>query len=213
MPINFTNLSLVKKTIDQHVNSRLLIVSKNQSYNDVKLLINEGFELFGENRVQEAFHKYNELIFNDLKPIELHLIGPLQTNKVKTALSIFDTIQTLDRKKLAKSISDNLNKTKNRRTKNFFIQVNIGNEIQKSGISTYELSGLYDYASELGLNIVGLMCIPPNDLEPEKYFEKMAKIRDGLGKNLKLSMGMSGDYEMALKFGSNIIRVGSKIFK
>ena len=213
MPINFTNLSLVKKTIDQHVNSRLLIVSKNQSYNDVKLLINEGFELFGENRVQEAFQKYNELIVNDLKPIELHLIGPLQTNKVKTALSIFDTIQTLDRKKLAKSISDNLNKTKNLRTKNFFIQVNIGNEIQKSGISTYELSGLYDYASELGLNIVGLMCIPPNDLEPEKYFEKMAKIRDGLGKNLKLSMGMSGDYEIALKFGSNIIRVGSKIFK
>ena len=119
----------------------------------------------------------------------------------------------MDRKKLVKSISDNLNKIQNLRTKNFFIQVNIGNEIQKSGISTFELPGLYDYASELGLNVVGLMCIPPNDLEPEKYFEKMVRIKDRLGKNLKLSMGMSSDYEAALKFGSNIIRVGSKIFK
>lgn len=184
-----------------------MIVTKNRSIEDITDLIQLGQNIFGENRVQEAKKKFNFQNQN----IELHLIGPLQTNKVKDALSIFDVIQSIDRKKLIDIIYGYMNEET--KTKNFFIQVNIGNEPQKSGVSMSDLPIIYDYALKKQLNIKGLMCIPPLDSDPKIFFEKMIVLKNQINPNLILSMGMSNDYQIALECGANMIRVGSLIFK
>lgn len=191
----------------------LLVVSKNRSLNDIlPCILEEKHKLFGENRIQEAQKKFTPEIILKFN-INLHLIGPLQTNKVDTALRLFNTIQTVDRPRLVDEIYKSIQKQKFPIvTKNFFLQVNIGDEPQKSGISVDQLSELYDKCLKFNLNITGLMCIPPANVLSDPYFEKMLILRDGLNPALKLSMGMSGDYEAALKFNSDIVRIGSLLF-
>ena len=193
--------------------ANLLVVSKNRSLNDImSCIIEEKHRLFGENRIQEAEKKFTPDIIANFD-INLHLIGPLQTNKVDKALSLFNTIQTVDRPKLVNEIHKSIQKQKFPIiTKNFYLQVNIGNEPQKSGILVDQLSDLYDKCLKFNLNIMGLMCIPPANVQPDPYFEKMLILRDDLNSELKLSMGMSNDYEVALKFNSDIIRIGSLLF-
>ena len=190
--------------------TKLLIVSKNQSLDDVKILIDKGYKIFGENKVQEAKKKFQEL--DNLFKINLHLIGPLQTNKVKEALHLFNTIQSVDREKLVDEISKFINKKDEIKTKSFYIQINIGSEDQKSGIDKSEFKDFYHYALAKNLNIEGLMCIPPNDTNANEYFREMNQIRKKINPNLKLSMGMSNDYQIALEHQSNLIRIGSLIF-
>ena len=210
MTINLKNLSELSHKLKYFNNSKLLIVTKNQEISDIIHLIKMGYKYFGENKVQEAKIKYLDI--TKQYKIKLDLIGPLQTNKVKTALEIFDTIQTIDREKLVDEITKQKKNLNTIRTKNFYLQINIGEEDQKSGVKLNELNNLYNYSINSGLNIVGLMCIPPNNKTASDYFKKMAEIRNTLNTNLKLSMGMSGDYIDGLKNGSNIIRVGSLIF-
>ena len=207
MTINYENLDKVLLSLDSHINAKLLIVSKNRSVTDINELIDKGFKLFGENRVQEAKSK-----FSNLDGLELHLIGPLQTNKVKDALQLFNVIQSIDRKKLIDEISKSKSKLEHIKTTSYYIQVNIGLEKQKAGIDKLKVADLYEYACKNNLKIDGLMCIPPNTINPEPYFEEMIKIKDTINKNLKLSMGMSNDYLIALKHNSSLIRIGSLIF-
>ena len=190
--------------------AELLIVTKNQNLRDIQSLIRKGFKLFGENRVQEAQKKYKEL--SDLKKINLHLIGPLQTHKVKDALGLFNTIQSIDREKLVNEISKFLKQNKKTKTDSFYIQINIGSEVQKSGVEKLYCQDFYKFARDRNLNIKGLMCIPPNTSYVDEFFFEMNEIRKKINPNLKLSMGMSNDYEIALKHYSNLIRVGSMIF-
>ena len=190
--------------------TKLLIVSKNQSLDDVKILIDKGYKIFGENKVQEAKKKFQEL--DNLFKINLHLIGPLQTNKVKEALHLFNTIQSVDREKLVDEISKFINKKDEIKTKSFYIQINIGSEVQKSGVDKSEFKDFYHYALAKDLNIEGLMCIPPNDTNTNEYFREMNDIRKKINPTLKLSMGMSNDYQIALEHQSNLIRIGSLIF-
>ena len=211
MKINYKNLNQIESDLKQYKNSELLIVTKNQKINEIKELILKGYKLFGENRVQEALNKYSDLDNKD--DIELHLIGPLQTNKVKSALKFFDIIQSIDRLSLVDEITKKIKNLKTVKTRGFYIQVNIGEENQKSGVLKKDLRDLLDYCQKQKLNIIGLMCIPPNILDPSNYFHEMCKIRNEIDKSLKLSMGMSNDYNIALKFGSNNIRIGSKIFQ
>ena len=210
MTINNKNYSKIKSLLTNYKDTKLLIVSKNRSVTDIESLMKDGANLFGENRVQEAKSKFtNDLLKYNFK---LHLIGPLQSNKAEDALTIFDTIQTIDRYKLIDTIAK-LKEKKTFKTKSFYIQINIGEEKQKSGVLLSELENLYNYSLEKNLNIVGLMCIPPLNSDVNFYFNKMLEIKDKLNNKLLLSMGMSGDYETALKCGSNMIRIGSKIFK
>lgn len=213
MTVNFSQLSTIKKNLERiHNTSKLLIVSKNQSQQDIiELLENYNFE-FGENRVQEASKKFNLHLRMKYSNLKLHLIGPLQSNKVKLALKTFDVIQTLDRKKIVDEIANEMKKSNDIRTKSFYIQVNIGEERQKSGALSKELKFLYEYALSLSLSIEGLMCIPPLNGDSSLFFQKLKTLRDSINKNLKLSMGMSSDYIMALKEGSDLIRIGSLIF-
>ena len=190
--------------------TKLLIVSKNQSLDDVKILIDKGYKIFGENKVQEAKKKFQEL--DNLFKINLHLIGPLQTNKVKEALHLFNTIQSVDREKLVDEISKFIKMNDEIKTKSFYIQINIGSEVQKSGVDKSEFKDFYHYALAKDLNIEGLMCIPPNDTNANEYFREMNEIRKKSNPTLKLSMGMSNDYQIALEHQSNLIRIGSLIF-
>ena len=210
MEINYDELNKVSLNVKKYSNASLLLVTKNRPQTLVRSLIDKGYLLFGENRVQEANEKFRDLQDQNLK---LHLIGPLQTNKVKLALSLFDTIQTIDRPKLIKEISKQLKSNNIFKTKNYFIQVNVGDESQKAGVSIDDTLELYDYAISENLNISGLMCIPPFEENPKIYFQKMIDLRDNIKKDLKLSMGMSNDYEIALSLKSNLVRVGSRIFK
>jgi pyridoxal phosphate enzyme (YggS family) len=210
--INYKNLSKIKDLLEEYEDCELLVVTKNQGQNKVLDLLKENHFLFGENRVQEAFMKFEKLKIKYPK-LKLHLIGPLQTNKAKAALNLFDTIQSIDRKKLIDVISSLLKLDHQYETKNFFIQVNIGEEFQKSGVSPEDTKSLYDYAVVRGLKVKGLMCIPPANHKAEIYFQKLFKIKESINKNLKLSMGMSSDYDVAVKEGSNLIRVGSIIFQ
>ena len=171
-------------------------------------LINHGHVDYGENKVQEAVEKWSE-IKNVNKNIKLHLIGRLQTNKVKFAIKLFDYIHSLDSKKLADKISY-YQKDQNIQTK-IFIQVNIGKEDQKSGIQENEIHDFYDYCKSLNLNILGLMCIPPFDQDSTDYFIKMRDLNKKIGLK-ELSMGMSADYLNAIKHGSTFVRIGSEIF-
>ena len=209
MSINYIELNKILNLLTQYQKSELLIVTKNRDQKDIQSLIQKGHNLFGENRVQEAKKKY-ELIKKD--SIKLHLIGPLQTNKVKDALQLFDVIQTLDRPKLIDEIFNYISRNTKVITRDFYIQVNIGNEIQKSGVAPKELKDFYNYAKLKKLNVVGLMCIPPISKLPDSFFTEMLNLKNQINQNLKLSMGMSSDYEVALKTGSDLIRVGSKIF-
>ncbi len=213
MTVNFNNIDKVKSSIQEYnQNSKLLIVTKNQSIEDIKLLIKNNFQLFGENRVQEAKKKYLDLI--NIFNISLHLIGNLQTNKVQDALKLFDVIQSIDRPKIVFEILKNIKKDDTRiRTKEFYIQVNIGNETQKNGVAIEDLDELYRICQKNNLNVIGLMCIPPNDNNSLFYFKKMKILRDSINKDLKMSMGMSKDYQQALIEGSDLIRVGSILFE
>ena len=187
----------------------LVVVTKNQDVDKINSLINLNHIDFGENRVQEATQKWKSLILNNSK-LRLHLIGKLQSNKAKDAFDIFNYIHTLDNAKLAKIFS-NLESTSLKKIK-YFIQVNIADEQQKNGISITETNQFIKYCiQDLKLNIIGLMCIPPMAGDPSQYFKSLAKI--AISNNLKeLSMGMSNDYECAIKNGATFVRIGSKIF-
>ena len=187
----------------------LVVVTKNQDVDKINSLINLNHIDFGENRVQEATQKWKSLILNNSK-LRLHLIGKLQSNKAKDAFDIFNYIHTLDNAKLAEIFS-NLESTSLKKIK-YFIQVNIADEQQKNGISITETNQFIKYCiQDLKLNIIGLMCIPPIVGDPSQYFKSLAKI--AISNNLKeLSMGMSNDYECAIKNGATFVRIGSKIF-
>ena len=187
----------------------LVVVTKNQDVDKINSLINLNHIDFGENRVQEATQKWKSLILNNSK-LRLHLIGKLQSNKAKDAFDIFNYIHTLDNAKLAEIFS-NLESTSLKKIK-YFIQVNIANEQQKNGISITETNQFIKYCiQDLKLNIIGLLCIPPIVGDPSQYFKSLAKI--AISNNLKeLSMGMSNDYECAIKNGATFVRIGSKIF-
>lgn len=208
MPVNYNNLKEINSTISNYDNARLMAVTKNRETYDVKELIKKGVTLFGENRVQEAQKKFHLI---DRQCLELHLIGPLQTNKVKIALQVFNTIQSLDREKLVQEIKKYI-ENEISITSSFYIQVNIGNETQKSGIQPSDLKDFYHFCIDNDLIIEGLMCIPPNDDKAEKYFKKMIALKNIINTDLKLSMGMSNDYKIALVNKSNIVRIGSLLF-
>ncbi len=187
---------------------KIIAVSKTFKLDHIMPLIEYGHIDYGENKVQEALEKWSK-IKEQNKNIKLHLIGRLQTNKVKIAIKLFDYIHSLDSKKLADKIS-NLEIELNLKTK-LFIQVNIGDEKQKSGISRNEVKDFYIYCKSLNLNIIGLMCIPPYNEDSSKYFQDMVELNNKL--NLEeLSMGMSSDYMNALRNNSTFIRIGSSIF-
>ena len=198
---------LIKSKANRDKLPIIIAVSKTFPIENVLPLIEHGHLHYGENKVQEALDKWSDI---KLKVnIKLHLIGRLQKNKVKFALQIFDYIHSLDREKLAIKISDE--QVKQGKKPKIFIQVNIGNEEQKSGIDKEKLGDFYKFCKNLNLDIVGTMCIPPNDSNTEKHFSEMNDINQQL--NFKdLSMGMSGDYLDAIKNSATYIRVGSKIF-
>ena len=199
---------LIKSKVNHDKLSTIIAVSKTFPIENVLPLIEHGHLHYGENKVQEALEKWTD-IKNENHNIQLHLIGRLQTNKVKIALKIFDYIHSLDSEKLANKIADEQEK-QNKKPK-IFIQVNLGNEDQKSGINKKNLNDFYKFCKNLNLNIIGTMCIPPNDGNTEKYFLEMNDINKEL--NFKeLSMGMSGDYLEAVENNATYIRVGSKIF-
>ena len=199
------NLKLNKSN---NILPKIIAVSKTFPISEVLPIINYGHLHFGENKVQEALDKWSD-IKNQNKNIKLHLIGRLQSNKVKFALKIFDYIHSVDSEKLATKIADE--QTKQGKNPKIFIQVNIGNEDQKSGINKERLGDFYKFCKDLNLDVIGTMCIPPNDQNTEKYFSEMNKINQEL--NFKeLSMGMSRDYLEAAKNNATYVRVGSKIF-
>ena len=206
---NLINIKNKIKENNQTYNAiKIIAVSKTFSIEKVMPLINYGHRDFGENKVQEAIEKWQEIKIE--KPeINLHLIGKLQTNKVKFAIKVFDYIHSLDSIKLAKKIADE--ELKQLRKVKIFIQVNLGNEEQKSGVKLDLLDELYQYALNLNLNIIGLMCIPPESEDPKNYFKKLKSLNDKLGLK-ELSMGMSADYLEAIENKATYIRVGSNIF-
>ena len=200
-----SNIALSKPV--QRVN--IIAVSKTFTIEHIKPLIDHGHRHFGENKVQEAASKWTEMKKNN-ENLKLHMIGKLQRNKAKDAVKLFDYIHSLDNQKLAEALANYQKSLK--KNLNYFIQVNIGNEIQKSGIPVGELDPFYNYCkNEINLNILGLMVIPPNDNSSEKYFKSLNELNKSLALQ-DLSMGMSADYLEAIKYGATFIRVGSSIF-
>ena len=187
---------------------KIIAVSKTFKLDKILPLINYGHLDYGDNKVQEAIEKWSEIKLTR-KDLKLHLIGKLQTNKVKLAIKIFDYIHSVDSEKLAKKIADEEIK-QNKKIK-IFIQVNIGNEDQKSGIHKNQLFNFYKFCKTLKLNVIGLMCIPPFEEDSKKYFQEMSVIRQSLNLN-ELSMGMSSDYLEALSHSATYLRIGSSIF-
>ena len=187
---------------------KIIAVSKTFGMDKISPLIEHGHIDFGENKVQEAIEKWSDvkLINSDIK---LHLIGGLQTNKVKLAVKLFDYIHSVDSEKLAKKISDEQQK-QNKKVK-VFIQVNIGDEEQKSGINKSSLTQLYSYCKTIDLSVVGLMCIPPLEKSPDIFFKEMSMLNKNLDLD-ELSMGMSSDYLEAIKNSATYLRIGSNIF-
>ena len=202
--------TIKEKLEDQKIKKfpKIIAVSKTFKLEKILPLISYGHLEFGENKVQEAVEKWTDIKIKNQK-IKLHLIGKLQTNKVKFALKIFDYIHSVDSKKLAKKIADEQMK-QNKKIK-IFLQVNIGNEDQKSGINKDELDNLYNYCNKLNLDVVGLMCIPPANENPENFFRETNLLNKKLHL-LELSMGMSSDYLSALDNDSTYLRIGSSIF-
>ena len=194
---------------DQNINQpKVIAVSKTFSLDKILPLIDCGHLDYGENKVQEAIEKWSDIKLTK-KELKLHLIGKLQTNKVKQAIKIFDYIHSVDSEKLAKKIADEEDK-QGKKIK-IFIQVNIGDENQKSGINKNQLSDFYQFCKTLKLNVVGLMCIPPFDQDSKKYFEEMSALNKSLNLN-DLSMGMSSDYLEAINYSATYLRIGSSIF-
>ena len=187
---------------------KIIAVSKTFKIDNILPLIEHGHVDFGENKVQEAVQKWTEIKKTNSE-IKLHMIGKLQTNNVKFAVQIFDYIHSVDSEKLAKKIAEEQNKI-NKKIK-IFLQVNIGDENQKSGINKSELEKLVSYSRLIGLNVIGLMCIPPINIDPEGFFVEMKKLKKEFGFT-DLSMGMSSDYLTAVKHLSSYVRVGSSIF-
>ena len=188
--------------------THLVVVSKTVDEGGIREALSAGQRLFGENRVQEAEKKFPALK-REHPDLELHLIGPLQTNKVKEAVALFDCIQTLDRPKLADALA--AERDKSGKCPKLFVQVNTGEEDQKAGVLPAETAGLIAYARNLNLPVTGLMCIPPVDQDAAPHFgflQKLARDND----LSELSMGMSGDFEMAIRFGATYVRVGTAIF-
>ena len=197
------------KKLSPNKQPNIIAVSKTFSLNKIMPLIEYGHTHFGENKVQEALAKWKELKLKR-KNLNLHMIGKLQSNKAKSAVELFDYIHSLDNQKLADVLSKS-QKNINRSLK-YFIQVNIGNEMQKSGIPASDLDAFYNYCSkELDLNVIGLMVIPPNDKNTKKYFEAVCNLNNSLALK-ELSMGMSADYEEAVNYQSTYVRIGSSIF-
>ena len=187
----------------------IIAVSKTFSLEYVKPLVDYGHIHFGENKVQEAKSKWSDVKKINSK-IKLHMVGKLQSNKAKVAFELFDYIHSLDSQKLA-DIFSNCEKN-NPKKINYFIQINLGNELQKSGVSLTELDKFYDYCvKEKNLNIIGLMAIPPNDSNAKSHFTKLNELNKSLGLQ-ELSMGMSADYEQAICLESTFVRIGSSIF-
>ena len=196
------------KNYNLNQSPKIIAVSKTFKIEHIQPLIEYGHLDFGENKVQEAFEKWTEVKEKN-KNLKLHLIGRLQSNKVKIALKLFDYIHSLDSKKLADKIA--VHQKELNLNKKLFIQVNIGDENQKSGINKEEILDFYHYCKNLNLNIIGLMCIPPFNEDSDKYFKEMKFLKEKLQLN-DLSMGMSSDYLNALENNSTYIRVGSNIF-
>ena len=198
------------KEKDLNLKKRPIIIAVSKTFKIDKILplIEEGHEDFGENKVQEALDKWSDIKLQ--KPnIRLHLLGGLQTNKVKFAVKIFDFIHSVDSIKLAKKISDE--QIKQNKNIKIFIQVNLGNENQKSGIPKNELDSFFSYCKDTGLNIIGLMCIPPVGLDPVSFFKELKILNDSLSLS-ELSMGMSSDYVEAIEQHATYLRIGSEIF-
>jgi len=209
---SINNLISVKKELEiksHNQNVEIIAVSKTFPINEILPLIEYGHEHFGENKVQEAIVKWSDLKLKN-KKINLHLIGKLQSNKVKNAVKIFDYIHSLDNIKLANKIA--VEQKKINKSLKLFIQINIGNEDQKNGLMPDDLKNFYNQCiNELNLNIIGLMCIPPQTGNMRDYFYKMLELKNSVG--LKdLSMGMSNDYLEAVNCGASFLRIGSKIF-
>lgn len=188
--------------------ARLIAVSKNQSSDKISEALAIGHRIFGENKVQEAYSHWKELR-TEYQDLELHLIGPLQTNKAKDAVALFDYIQTLDRESLCNTLSKEQQKQGLKRR--YFIQVNTGNEPQKAGVSVENVPALLAYARAGNLEVIGLMCIPPFEDDPAPHFEilKTLAAQNGLK---ELSMGMSSDFEKAINHGATYVRVGTALF-
>ena len=203
---NNINTHLNKFNIDN--NPKIIAVSKTFKIDKILPLIEYGHLDYGENKVQEAIEKWTDIKRINSK-VKLHMIGKLQTNKVKFAVQIFDYIHSVDSEKLAKKIADEQKKI-NKKIK-IFLQVNIGDEIQKSGINKSEIKQLTTYCKEIGLDLMGLMCIPPANVDPEIHFDEMNKLNEISGFK-ELSMGMSSDFLIAAKYFSTYIRVGTSIF-
>ena len=202
---------LIKSKVNDEIGDKLpkiIAVSKTFPIENILPLIEHGHLHYGENKVQEALDKWTEIKIKN-NNIKLHLIGKLQTNKVKFALKIFDYIHSLDSEKLATKIANE--QVKQDKKPKIFIQVNIGDEDQKSGVQKDRLVDFYKYCKNLNLDIVGTMCIPPNDQNSENYFSEMNNINKNIDFK-ELSMGMSGDYLSAIKNNATYVRIGSKIF-
>jgi pyridoxal phosphate enzyme (YggS family) len=209
---SITNLDSIKEDLKSKVqdfdNLKIIAVSKTFSIDQILPLIKHGHLHYGENKVQEAINKWSDvkLEYSDIK---LHLIGRLQSNKTKLAVKLFDYIHSVDSEKIAKKIADEELK-QNKKVK-IFIQVNIGDENQKSGITKKNLNEFYSYCKELELDILGLMCIPPANIDPKFFFQEMKLLTKKLDLP-ELSMGMSSDYIEAAKNSATYLRIGSKIF-
>jgi len=209
---SITNLDSIKEDLKSKVqdfdNLKIIAVSKTFSIDQILPLIKHGHLHYGENKVQEAINKWSDvkLEYSDIK---LHLIGRLQSNKTKLAVKLFDYIHSVDSEKIAKKIADEELK-QNKKVK-IFIQVNIGDENQKSGITKKNLNEFYSYCKELELDIIGLMCIPPANIDPKFFFQEMKLLTKKLDLP-ELSMGMSSDYIEAAKNSATYLRIGSKIF-
>jgi len=202
-------LKIKNLILNLNPNTKLIAVTKGHGIDKIKLLIHHNHLDFGENKVQEAIHKWKDIVSIN-KMINLHLIGALQSNKAKDAFKIFNYIHSLDSEKLAQIFS-NLEINNSKKIK-YFIQVNIGNEPQKNGINISFVSDFIQYCkNDLKLNILGLMCIPPINDSPDSYFLKLKKLNDDNNLN-DLSMGMSNDFQTAIKLGSTYVRVGTSIF-
>ena len=202
------NIKIYLNNLNINKFPKIVAVSKTFKIDQILPLIEHGHIDYGENKVQEAIEKWTE-IKNTNSKVKLHMIGKLQTNKVKFAVKIFDYIHSVDSEKLAKKIADEQKKI-NKKIK-IFLQVNIGDENQKTGINKKNVSQLVSYCKDIGLDLIGLMCIPPVNIDPDGYFEEMNKLNRTLNLT-ELSMGMSSDFLIAAKHFSTYVRIGSSIF-
>ena len=202
------NIKINLKKFNNNNIIKIIAVSKTFKIDKILPLISYGHTDFGENKVQEAAEKWADIKKTNPK-IKLHMIGKLQTNKAKFAVELFDYIHSVDSQKLAKKIADEQKKI-NKNMK-IFLQVNIGDEVQKSGINKSEIKQLISYSQEIGLNVIGLMCIPPANVDPNLYFEQMSSLNKSFGFK-ELSMGMSSDFLDAIKHSATYVRIGSSIF-